>query len=265
MLLTNSKINNYFYKYSSNAFIKQLLVTMKEYYVYIHLNPKTNEIFYVGKGKGHRKSTKTGRNSKWTEYVTKLDGQFKILVLQNNLDEKEALELEKKIINKIDWHYDDLTTNVIDSLTDLEDSPTFQIVFEEEGKLTKSEEYSPKIRFQNLSDSEIISTLLDFPNELKIKNLSTEFEQVCTYFHNNWDKLEEIDEDLFLDIEGVINTIEDLLTEYKCSEKNNLKELNADLKREKIEIEIIQENKPKGKQKEFLISLSKWIESAFEK
>ena len=85
---------------------------MKEHYVYIHLNPKTNEIFYVSKGKGHRKSSKTGRNKKGIEYVQKLNGQFKILVLQNNLTEVEALELEKRIISKIDWHYDDLTTNV---------------------------------------------------------------------------------------------------------------------------------------------------------
>ncbi|MCG2432112.1 hypothetical protein [Aequorivita xiaoshiensis] len=238
---------------------------MKEHYVYIHLNPKTNEIFYVGKGKGHRKSSKTGRNRKWNEYVQKLNGQFKILVLQNNLTEIEALELEKKIIRKIDWHYDDLTTNVTDSFPDLEDAPTIQIVFGEVNQSTKSNEYIPKFRFQNLSDSEIISTLLDFPNELKIKKLSAEFEQVCEYFHENWDELEEIDEDIFFDIEGVIDTIEDLLTEYKSSEKNNLTDFITDLKREKIEIEIIQEDNPKGKQKEFLINLLKWIENVVEK
>ncbi|WP_271394159.1 GIY-YIG nuclease family protein [Aequorivita sinensis] len=238
---------------------------MKEHYVYIHLNPKTNEIFYVGKGKGRRKSSKTGRNRKWIEYVQKLNGQFKILVLQNNLTEIEAIELEKKIISKIDWHYDDLTTNVTDSFPDLEDATTIKIVFGEVNQSTKSKEYIPKIRFQNLSDSEIISTLLDFPNELEIRKLSAEFEQVCEYFHDNWDELEEIDEDIFFDIEGVVDTIEDLLTEYKSSEKNNLTEFIADLKREKIEIEIIQEDKPKGKQKEFLINLSKWIENVVEK
>lgn len=238
---------------------------MKEHYVYIHLNPETNEIFYVGKGKGHRKSSKNGRNEKWTEYVLKLDGQFKILVLKENLSEKEALELEKKVIRKIDWHYEDLTTNITDSIPDLEDAPTIQIVFGDSKQTTKSKEFKPKIRFQNLSDSEIISTLLDFPNELEIKKVSTEFEQVCEYFHDNWDELEEIDEDIFLDIESVIDSIEDLLTEYKSSDKNSIPEFVSDLKREKVEIEIIQEDKPKGKQKKFLLDLAQWIDSIVEK
>ena len=238
---------------------------MKEHYVYIHLNPKTNEIFYVGKGKGHRKSSKTGRNKKWTEYVLKLGGQFKILVLKDNLSEKEALGLERKIISKIDWHYDDLTTNITDSFPDLEDAPTIHIVFGDAKQPTKSKQYKPKVRFQNLSDSEIISTLLEFPNELEITKLSTEFEQVCEYFHDNWDELEEINEDIFFDMEGVINSIEDLLTEYKSSDKNSISEFVTDLKREKIEIEIIEEDKPKGKQKKFLSDLTEWIDSIVEK
>ena len=69
---------------------------MNEHYVYIHLNPSTNEIFYVGKGKGHRKTNKTSRNRKWIEYVSKLSEPFKVLVLKDNLSEKKALELEKK-------------------------------------------------------------------------------------------------------------------------------------------------------------------------
>jgi hypothetical protein len=238
---------------------------MKEHYVYIHLNPKTNEIFYVGKGKGFRKSSKTGRNGKWIEYVQKMDGQFKILVIKENLSEKKALELEKKIIAKIDWHYDDLTTNVTDSFPDLDDASTIQIVFGDFKSSNITEEYKQKIRFENLSDSEIISTLLDFPNEIEVKKISTEFEQVCEYFHDNWDELEKIDEDIFFDIEGVIDSIEDLLTEYKSSEKNNMAEFITDLKRERTEIEIIEEDKPKSKQKKFLKKLSEWIDSIVEK
>lgn len=238
---------------------------MKEHYVYIHLNPKTNEIFYVGKGKGHRKSSKTGRNEKWIEYVSKLGGQFKILVLKENLTDKEAIELERKVITKIDWHYDDSTANVTDSFPDLEGAPTIQIVFGDSKQSNKHKEYKPKFRFENLSDEEIITTLLDFPNELEINRLSTEFEQVCEFFHDNWDELEEIDEDIFFDIEGVIDSIEDLLTEYKSSDKNSIAEFVTDLKREKAEIEIIQEEKPKGKQKKFLTELAEWINKIVEK
>ena len=66
---------------------------MNEHYVYIHLNPSTNEIFYVGKGKGkgHRKTNQTSRNRKWIEYVSKLSEPFKILVLKDNLNEKKHL------------------------------------------------------------------------------------------------------------------------------------------------------------------------------
>ncbi|MFD0931293.1 hypothetical protein ACFQ0R_01645 [Psychroflexus salinarum] len=234
---------------------------MKEHYVYIHLNPNSNEIFYVGKGKGNRKSSKTSRNEKWDKYVAKLGGQFKILIIKENLSEKEAIELERKIISKIDWHYDDLTTNIADSFSDLEDSHTIEIVFENLKQSTQSKKHTPKAKFQNLSDLEIISTLLYFPNELEIKKISTEFEKVCEYFQDNWGELEEIDEDIFLNIEDVVDSIEDLFTEYKSSDKKNIQEFIIDLDREKVEIEIIQEDKPKGKQKKFLTDLAEWVDN----
>ncbi|WP_430467013.1 hypothetical protein [Winogradskyella ouciana] len=74
---------------------------MNDYYVYIHLNPTTNEIFYVGKGKGHRKTAKTSRNEKWVEYVSKLTEPHKVLVLKENLSERDALDLEKKVLKKL--------------------------------------------------------------------------------------------------------------------------------------------------------------------
>ena len=237
---------------------------MKEYYVYIHLNPKTNEIFYIGKGKGNRKSSKVGRNEKWKKYVSNLTEQFKILILKENLSDKEALELERKVISKIDWHYDDLTTNITDSLPNFEGGPAIQIVFKDSKELIKAEKFKPNFKFQNLSDSEIISTLLNFPNELSLNKIIIEFENQCEFFHDNYDELENADEDIFYDIECIIDSIEDLLVEYKSSNKSNIIEFITELKRERIEIEMIQEEKPKGKQKQFLSNLTKWIDSLVE-
>src|SRR5690606_37186514 len=197
------------------------------------------EIFYVGKGKGHRKTSKNAGNKRWLDYVSKLDGNFKVLVVKKNLDEIDALTLEKKIIQKVDWHYEDASTNVTDASPHFDDEHVTRIVFNKNYVENKSENTIPNIRFKNLTDDEIICSLLNFPNEDLIQNIWKDFELVTNYFHDNYDELEEIYGDIFYVIEGVINTIEDLLSEYKCSEKDNLSEFFIDLKREKVEIEII--------------------------
>jgi len=238
---------------------------MKEHYVYIHLHPSTNEIFYVGKGKGYRKSSKNARNHRWLEYVEKLTEPYKILVVCENMDENGALELERKIIRKIDWHYEDASTNVTDAQPHFDDKHSIQIVFNRSYQPNDDDKYIPQIRFQNLTDDEIISKLLEFPNELEIEKLTLEFKNICAFLYDNWDEIEEIDEDIFYDLEGVVDTIEDLFNEYKSSENENISELATDLKREKIEIEIIQEDSPKGKQKKFLNDLANWIDNVVER
>src|SRR5690606_7404907 len=179
---------------------------------------------------------------------------------KNNLDEIDALTLEKKIIQKVDWHYEDASTNVTDASPHFDDEHVIRMVFNKNYVENKSENTIPNSRFKNLTDDEIISSLLNFPNEDLIQNIWKDFELVTNYFHDNYDELEEIYGDIFYDIEGVINTIEDLLSEYKCSEKDNLSEFFIDLKREKVEIEIIKKEKPKGIQELFLIKLAAWID-----
>ena len=76
-----------------NSFINGL------HYVYYHINNETNEVFYIGKGKGDRAWSK-GRNEIWGEYVIKND--YRVSILCSNLSEEEALAIEKAmiIINK---------------------------------------------------------------------------------------------------------------------------------------------------------------------
>lgn len=85
---------------------------VKPFYVYIHLHPTTNEIFYVGQGKGYRKSKMITRNTRWKEYASQLTEPHKVLVLKDNLDKNQALELEDKIIAKVGIHYSDKLTNI---------------------------------------------------------------------------------------------------------------------------------------------------------
>lgn len=230
---------------------------MKDYYVYIHLNPTNNEIFYVGKGKGHRKSAKKSRNKKWLEYVSKLTEPFKILILKDKLTEQEALNLEEKILKKIDWHYNDLITN-IDGSEPYGNGILIEIDF---GELIEDEEQVQKeARFQNYSDSEIIATLIDFPNSNEIKKIEKSFDSIFDFFHNNYDELEELDEDVFLDLETVIDTIKDLIEEYEVADKENLKEFKSDLKREREDVEMILDDNPTGIQKKFINKTLNWID-----
>jgi hypothetical protein len=69
------------------------------FYVYIHINPIKNEIFYVGKGKGNRFITKFGRNNHWNNLVNKYG--YDSLIIEENLSESEAFDLEIKYIKKI--------------------------------------------------------------------------------------------------------------------------------------------------------------------
>jgi alkylated DNA nucleotide flippase Atl1 len=76
----------------------------KIFYTYIHVRPDTNEPFYVGKGKGRRYKTKTGRNQYWHNVVNKNNGIFESKILFKGLTEEEALlkeqEIEKELKEK---------------------------------------------------------------------------------------------------------------------------------------------------------------------
>ena len=73
---------------------------MKEYYVYVHLNPKTKEVFYVGIGKGNRAWNKwAGRNQFWENYVNKYG--FEVELIAENLTRNQAGKIETKLITEL--------------------------------------------------------------------------------------------------------------------------------------------------------------------
>lgn len=72
-----------------------------KYYVYAHLNPVTEEIFYIGIGKNDRIiDGGSKRNFAWKEYVYKNKG-FRFKFLHTNLKKDESLILERKYIKEI--------------------------------------------------------------------------------------------------------------------------------------------------------------------
>lgn len=72
----------------------------KNYYIYFHKNPITNNIFYVGMGTGDRcKDFKRGRNPYYINYVKKYGNPI-IEVPHKNLSKEEACVLEKDYIKK---------------------------------------------------------------------------------------------------------------------------------------------------------------------
>lgn len=67
------------------------------FYTYAHYKAGTGEIFYIGKGKGNRHLSKTGRkNPHWQSIVNKYG--FVSEILANWKSEKEAFEHEKLLI-----------------------------------------------------------------------------------------------------------------------------------------------------------------------
>ena len=72
---------------------------MNNFYVYIHRKKSNNEIFYVGKGKDRRAYRKDHRNIYWNKVVNKHG--YEIEIYKDNLTEKEAFELEIKLINEL--------------------------------------------------------------------------------------------------------------------------------------------------------------------
>ena len=65
----------------------------QKYYVYAHINPKTDEIFYIGKGEGQRAWSKN-RESYWQEYVKSIGGGYTVKILLDKLTEVKALDYE---------------------------------------------------------------------------------------------------------------------------------------------------------------------------
>ena len=76
----------------------------KEFYIYIYWRLDTNEVFYVGKGKGDRWKT---LNRKHNQHFNNIINKYPIAVeiIKDNLTENEAFYWEEKIIEILVFEY----------------------------------------------------------------------------------------------------------------------------------------------------------------
>ena len=199
---------------------------MDSYYVYIHLNPETKAIFYVGKGKGNRITSLKSRNELWQDYVGELQGDFKTLKIKDGLTESEALSLESQIIERIEFHYEDKLTNIDQSDNMYARDGTSISFFEN----NEGETISP--RFGGYTDEQIISTLLKFPNRENQELIAFDkaMDLIFDDFYEEMDDLEEIDEDLCFDLEYMIQDLIEESSKVLSSETFKLSDHVEELK-----------------------------------
>lgn len=65
---------------------------MNDYYVYFHRRRDTNEVFYVGKGRGDRAESIVGRTHRW--FTVACDAGRTIEYVKSGLTEADSLRLE---------------------------------------------------------------------------------------------------------------------------------------------------------------------------
>ncbi len=71
------------------------------YYAYVHREKDKGEVFYVGKGHGRRAWETTGRNDLWLEKTASLGDGWEVVIIEDDLSEIEAFELEETLV----WKY----------------------------------------------------------------------------------------------------------------------------------------------------------------
>jgi hypothetical protein len=85
---------------------------MNIFYVYLHIDPRSNQVRYVGKGKENRAFTLTHRSARHKNWINKLKslGLIPIIqIIENNLSEEEAFSKEKYLIAEYRSRNVDLT------------------------------------------------------------------------------------------------------------------------------------------------------------
>ena len=102
---------------------------MSDYYVYAHIDPKTDLPFYIGTGTGNRAfEGPEHHHVHYENYVTKYASEHKVVFLAENLDEDTARIIENHFINK----YGRITSGPKNTLVNttprsLAESPAFGI------------------------------------------------------------------------------------------------------------------------------------------
>jgi len=109
-----------------------------QFYIYRHIRPDTNEVFYIGKGyslsKGHfnRANEKHGRNKWWMRVVEKNSGEYKVEILFKCATENECNQKEIEFITL--YGRRDLNKGTLVNLTDGADGSIGYVMSDENKK-----------------------------------------------------------------------------------------------------------------------------------
>lgn len=68
-----------------------------DFVVYAHYTEDTNELFYIGEGRGKRPYSTSNRNRHWN-FKVKKHGSFIVRILRSNLTKMEAQKFEKELL-----------------------------------------------------------------------------------------------------------------------------------------------------------------------
>jgi hypothetical protein len=71
------------------------------YYIYRHIRPDKNQVFYIGLGKfskTYNRSKDKRRNKLWLNIVNKNSGKYKVEIILEDLTFEQAIEKEKEFI-----------------------------------------------------------------------------------------------------------------------------------------------------------------------
>lgn len=108
---------------SMDTFSEKSLLSLGDYYVYGLIDPRTNQIFYIGKGTGnrvfeHEKESLNSPNSdkmklKTIFEINSLGLDVKKIIINSNLTETEAFAAEAALINAFNYVSDAGLTNIV--------------------------------------------------------------------------------------------------------------------------------------------------------
>lgn len=106
-----------------DTFSEKSLLSLGDYYVYGLIDPRTNQIFYIGKGTGnrvfeHEKESLNSPNSdklklKTISKINALGLDVKKIIINSNLTETEAFAAEAALINAFNYVSGARLTNIV--------------------------------------------------------------------------------------------------------------------------------------------------------